>query len=165
MPAKLRTTQDLFQYKLGAALKMENTVLRMLGELEKAAQEKPLKQQFRHHAQETRGQIRNIEKAFTKLGEKAATNPCPAIEGIEREGKATMRKAEDTVLDAVLLAGAAETEHHEIAVYEDLIGQAEAMGQGEVARLLRENLEQEQHTLEEVTRASREFARQQAVAA
>jgi ferritin-like metal-binding protein YciE len=46
--------------------------------------------------------------------------------------------------------GAAETEHHEIAVYEGLIINARAMGRDDVVDLLQQNLEQEQHTLEEV---------------
>ena len=58
----------------------------------------------------------------------------------------------------MLLAGAAETEHHEIAVYEGLITHAYAMGKGDVVELLRHNLEQEQHTLAEVKRVAEKAA-------
>lgn len=85
---RLNTPEGVFTYKLGAALTMENTVLEMLGDLEEKSQRKELKQQFRHHAQETKQQIRNLEKAFKALGEEANDSPCPAIEGIEKEGKA-----------------------------------------------------------------------------
>jgi ferritin-like metal-binding protein YciE len=61
-------------------------------------------------------------------------------------------------VDAVILAGASETEHHEIAVYEGLIMQAEALGHEDLVPLFQENLEQEQHTLEEVKRASQKIA-------
>src|SRR5438552_6928869 len=44
----------------------------------------------------------------------------------------------------------------EIAVYNGLIMKAEAMGEEDVANLLRENLEQEEHTLEEVDKRSEE---------
>jgi ferritin-like metal-binding protein YciE len=158
---KLDARKDVFSFKLGAALKMENTVLEMLGELEEKSQREQLKQQFRHHAEETRQQIRNLEQAFSALGEEPEENPCPAIEGIEKEGKANIKKAADDVVDAVILSGAAETEHHEIAVYEGLITDAEAMGKQDVAVLLRENLEQEQHTLQEVKQASKQLAQQQ----
>ena len=136
---KLNSPQELFQYKLGAALKMENTVLGMLGDLEEAAQKDDLKQQFRHHADETREQIRNIEQAFSVLGE----------------------EPDDSLVDAVILSGAAETEHHEIAVYEGLITEAEAMGKQDIVQLLSQNLEQEQHTLEEVKHATHELAQEQ----
>jgi len=158
---KLNSPQELFQYKLGAALKMENTVLGMLGDLEEAAQKDDLKQQFRHHADETREQIRNIEQAFSVLGEEPDDSPCPAIEGIEKEGKANIKKADDSLVDAVILSGAAETEHHEIAVYEGLITEAEAMGKQDIVQLLSQNLEQEQHTLEEVKHATHELAQEQ----
>src|SRR3954469_7906070 len=95
---KLNSPQELFQYKLGAALKMENTVLGMLGDLEEAAQKDDLKQQFRHHADETRKQIRNIEQAFSALGEEPDDSPCPAIEGIEKEGQANIKKADDSLV-------------------------------------------------------------------
>jgi ferritin-like metal-binding protein YciE len=159
---KLDTPQELFTYKLGAALTMENTVLDMLGDLEEKARSEQLKQQFHHHAQETQQQIRNIEQAFSAMGEEPEDEPCPPIQGIQKESKANIKKTDDALVDAVILSGAAETEHHEIAVYESLIAQAEAMGRSNVVSLLRENLEQEQHTLEEVRQATRQVAQQTA---
>ncbi|HZU59524.1 MAG TPA: ferritin-like domain-containing protein [Solirubrobacteraceae bacterium] len=158
---KLETPQDVFHHQLGAALKMENTVLQMLGDLEEAATREPLKQQLRHHADETREQIRNLEQAFAALGEDPDDKPCPAIEGIEKEGQANIKKAQENVVDAVILSGAAETEHHEIAVYEGLITEAQAMGKQDIVVLLQRNLEQEEHTLEEVKQARRELAHEQ----
>jgi ferritin-like metal-binding protein YciE len=147
---RLNTPEELYHYKLGAALKMEQTVLDMLDDNAEAAQREELKQLFRHHQDETRQQISNLEEAFRAFGWEVDDSPCPAIQGIEKEGKANVKKADDKLVDAVLLAGAAETEHHEIAVYEGLITNAQAMGKGDVVELLRQNLEQEQHTLQEV---------------
>jgi ferritin-like metal-binding protein YciE len=61
-------------------------------------------------------------------------------------------------VDDVILAGAAETEHHEIAVYEWLIAHVEALDTPDAVALLQRNLEQEQHTLDEVQRAIRAAA-------
>jgi ferritin-like metal-binding protein YciE len=162
---RLNTPEELFHYKLGAALTMEQDVLEMLGKLEDEAQRDQLKQQFRHHADETRHQIENLEKAFAALGTDPDDSPCPAIQGLDKEAKANIKKADDSVVDEVILSGAAETEHHEIAVYEGLITQAEALGRPEVVRLLQENLEQEQHTLEEVKQQSQQVAREVVAAA
>ena len=71
-----------------------------------------------------------------------------------------IKKADDGLVDAVILSGAADTKHHEISVYEGLIAKAEAMGDQDVVALLQENLEQEQHTLEEVKRASQQLAQE-----
>jgi ferritin-like metal-binding protein YciE len=154
----IESPRELFTYKLGAALTMEQTVLGMLGQLETAAQRDELKQQLRHHAQETEQQIRNLDQAFQALGVEVDDKPCPAIEGIEKEGQALIKMTDEHLVDAVILGGAADTEHHEISVYEGLITKAEAMGEEDVVALLQENLEQEQHTLEEVKKGSRQVA-------
>ncbi len=101
--------------------------------------------------------MQNLEQAFTKLGVEPDDKPCPAIEGIDKEGKANIKKAADQMVDVVILSGAAETEHHEIAVYESLLTQAEQIGEPEVTRLLQQNLEIEQHTLDEVKQQQRQL--------
>jgi ferritin-like metal-binding protein YciE len=157
---RLNTPEELYHFKLGAALKMEQTVLDMLDSNAEEAQDSKLKELFRHHQEETREQIQNLEKAFQVLGWEVDDSPCPAIEGIEKEGKANAKKTDDSLVDAVLLSGAAETEHHEIAVYEGLITFAQAMGKGDVVELLEHNLEQEKHTLEEVKNTTHHIAAQ-----
>lgn len=156
---RLHNPQDIFSYKLGSALTMENTVLEMLGDLEEKAQSRELKEMLSQHALETRQQIANIQSAFEQLGEKVDDSPSPAIEGIEKEGQATIKKTDDELVDTIILAGAAETEHHEIAVYEGLITHAEAQGATVIADLLRRNLEQEQNTLVKVQQATEQLAR------
>ena len=162
---KIHTPTELFAHKLGAALTMENTVVEMLGKLVEEANDSGLKNELRHHAEETQAQIRNLRQAFRALGMEAEEQPCPAIEGIEKEGEANLKMVEDDLTDHVILAGCSETEHHEIAVYENLITHADAMGQEDVVALLRENLEQEQHTLGEVMKAALKMAQRDAAAA
>jgi ferritin-like metal-binding protein YciE len=158
---KLSTPQELFAHKLGACLTMENTVKGMLEKLIGEAKDSELKQQLRHHKEETEAQIRNLHQAFSSIGQDAEEKPCPAIKGIEAEGDATLKMVEnDSLTDDVILAGCAETEHHEIAVYETLIVHADALGHDDIVALLRENLEQEQHTLGEVLKASLKHAQQ-----
>lgn len=149
---RLDTAEEAYHYKLGAALKMENTVLEMLGKNAEEAQDDSLKELFHHHEEETKEHIENLRAAFIALGWEVDDSPSPAIEGIDKEGKANAKKADDSVVDSVLLQSAVETEHHEIAVYENLIVKARAMGADDVVALLQHNLEQEQHTLEEAQR-------------
>ena len=162
---KIHNPRELFAFKLGAALTMENTVLDMLGQLQEEANSSELKQQLRHHAEETRGQIRNLQQAFQALGREPEEQPCPAIEGIEKEGQSNLKMVEDDLKDHVILAGCSETEHHEISVYENLITNADAMGQEDIVALLRENLEQEQHTLGEVMKSALSMAQRAATTA
>jgi ferritin-like metal-binding protein YciE len=158
--AKLGNPHELFVFELGAALTMEQTVLEMLRMLEQRASDDRLAEQFSHHRDETDGQIRNLEQIFSALGEQPRNQPCQAIDGLRREGDELMALASDEVLDAVLVGGAAKTEHHEIAVYDGLIAKAEAMGEEDVVSLLQENLEQEEHTLGEVTKLGERLTQQ-----
>ena len=162
---KVESPKELFIHNLGACLTMENTVEEMLGKLTEEANDSELKQKLRHHREETQAQIRNLPQVFQSIGEEPKEQPCPAIEGIEKEGETSLRLTADELNDAVILAGCAETEHHEIAVYENLIVHANALGQEDVVALLQENLEQEQHTLGEVLKATLKDAQRSGVKA
>jgi ferritin-like metal-binding protein YciE len=156
--AQINDPRKLFAYKLGTALSGEKKVLSMLKKQEQRAQDERLKQQFRHHREETEGQIRNIEQAFEQIGEKPTGRSNPTVEGLAQHADSLVEKADEQLVDNVLVGGAAETEHVEIALYEDLITQAKAMGEQQVVSLLEQNLQQEQHTLEEVKRVSEQLA-------
>jgi ferritin-like metal-binding protein YciE len=162
---KVENPKELFVHKLGAALTMENTVEEMLGKLIEKANDAKLKQQLRHHREETQAQIRNLHQAFSTLGMEEKERPCPAIEGIEKDGESNLAMADESLYDSIILAGCAETEHHEIAVYETLIVHATALGHEDIVALFQENLEQEQHTLGEVLKATVKEAEKQRVSA
>lgn len=158
---RLNTPEESYNWQLGAALKMEKKIVGMLDELIEESHDESLKQLLRTHQQETHGHIDNVERAFSAMGWEVDESPCPAIEGIEKEGKSTIKKADDHIVDSVILEGAMETEHHEMAVYENLILNARAMGRDDVAQLLQHNFDQEQQALQKV----KTLAEQVAVAA
>src|SRR5947209_4387366 len=111
---RLNTPGELYEYKLGAALKMEQTVIKMLEENIEHAQDDAVKRLLERHLAETHGHVENLENLFTLLGSDADTSPCPAIEGLQKEAKANVKKTDGALLDVVILQGAVETEHHEI---------------------------------------------------
>jgi ferritin-like metal-binding protein YciE len=150
---RLTTPEEAYNYKLGAALTMERRVLSILEDNIKEAQDTDVEGVFRHHHVDTKEHVRNLEEAFGLLGWEVDDSPCPAIDGLMAEGKANAKKTDKSLIDSVLLQGAVEVEHHEIAVYENLIVNARAMGRQDVIDVLRRNLDSESHTLEEVTRA------------
>ncbi|MCW3003632.1 MAG: hypothetical protein JWQ20_2930 [Conexibacter sp.] len=162
---RLNSPREAFTFKLGSALKMENKVLDMLGDQENDANRDELKQQIRQHADETRQHVRNVEQSFQLLGQEPDENPNVVIEAIDKEGKANVKLSDDAIADNVLLAGMEATEHHEIATYEWLIANAQALGHQNVVPLLQQNLESEQRTLEGVRQASQRVAREVAGAA
>jgi ferritin-like metal-binding protein YciE len=155
--AEINDPNKLFEHELGMALGAERKVLATLKKLEQNAQREELKQQFHHHLEETEGQIQNLEQAMQVIGAEGG-HESDAATGIAAEGEKLLGKVDEELIDAVLLGAAAKTEHVEIAMYEGLITKAEAMGQDDIVALLQENLEQEQHTLEEVREASQKLS-------
>jgi ferritin-like metal-binding protein YciE len=160
MGPTIESPQELFIHKLGAALTMEETILGMLEDLQKQARDPKLKQALAQHHRETEQQVGNLQRVFDAIGEPAERQPCPAIDGLKKEGETMLRQVDDSLNDSVILSGVVETEHHEIAVYDGLIITAEKMGDDDVIALLNENVEQEAATLEKAIKASEQLARQ-----
>ena len=155
---RIREPRELFVHRLGAALKMETTVAELLGTLTARTQSPELRGLLHRHADETHHQIANLHEAFAALGEETKEKASAAIKGIESEGETLIRLTDESLVDAVILSSAAETEHHEIAVYETLMTHARALGHETVGGLLRENLRQELAMLEEINAATARLA-------
>jgi ferritin-like metal-binding protein YciE len=151
---EISDARKLFEHQLGEALNMERTVLTMLKKNEQTATEPTLKELFAHHRQETEGQIKNIEQVFASLGQQPSGHVCHAMDGMKKESQELVEKTAPELVDGVLAGGATHVEHYEIATYEGLLKHAEAMSAEDIVPLLEENLEQERHTLEEVSRVA-----------
>ena len=158
--AKVETPTELFLHKLGAAVTMEETILEMLENLESEASDATLQRNLRQHHEETQQQIQNLHRIFEALGAEPEKQPCPAIEGLEKEGKTMIKEVDDQLVDSVILGGVIETEHHEIAVYDGLIIKAEQMDDDDIVALLHENLEQEEAALDKAVKASEQTSKQ-----
>ena len=162
MAAQVNESRELFTQMLGQML----TVERMLAEevlptLAEQTQDQELREGFEHHIEETRGQLANVEQAFSKLGESAKAQPSKTLEALEREYRQTIEEIGPPELgDCFRTAAAAKTEHFEIAAYTSLITMAQAMGEDEVVELLQENLSQEEETLQTVEQAAEKLTGQ-----
>jgi ferritin-like metal-binding protein YciE len=158
--AQLSDPQELFAYKLGTALAAERKVHTELGKMEREAQLPELKQGFARHREETEQQIRNVEQALEAIGAPATAHDDLVAKAIAQQAEQMLGRVDESLVDAVLAAGAAETEHHEIAMYDGLIAMAGKMGQEDVVALLQENLEQELQTLREIETVTERLAQQ-----
>lgn len=150
--------EDLFEFQLGSALTMEHDSMTMLRELETAAQSDEVKQLFSHHQQETQQQIDNLERAFQLLGKQPDESPSQTTKGLMKEGMSLIGKTDRGLVDSVALSAALGTEHYEISAYESLCTAAESLGRTEVQTLLQQNLQQEEHTCEELKQTARKLA-------
>jgi ferritin-like metal-binding protein YciE len=141
--------RELFLHELRDILYAEKQIAKALPLMAKEAGDEELRDGLRHHLEETREQIANLERVFEQLGERAKGEQCPGIEGIITEHDEFMSEEdpEGGVRDVFLTGAAARTEHYEIAAYTGLISLATALGERDCAELLRANLAQEKEML------------------
>ncbi|MFL5952274.1 MAG: ferritin-like domain-containing protein [Gaiellaceae bacterium] len=158
--ASIETPHELFVHKLGAALTMEETILDMLENLQEEASDPKLQRDLQDHHRETQQQVENLKRVFQALGEEPEQQPCPTVEGLEKEGKQMIKQTDESLVDSVILSGVIETEHHEIAVYDGLIITAEQMDDDDIVALLQENLEQEEGALDKAVKSAEQSAKQ-----
>jgi ferritin-like metal-binding protein YciE len=156
--ATVETPTELLLHELGATLTMEETILEMLENLQDEASDTKLKQQLQQHHTETQQQIQNLRRIFEALGEQPEKKPCPAIEGLERDGEQLIKEVDDALVYSVILGGVIKTEHYEVAVYDGLIIKAEQLEDDDIVALLQENLEQEEATLDKAVKAAEQSA-------
>ena len=94
----------------------------------------------------------------------SATVPLRRVVGVQRRGTtASLRLSRNHGSEntrAFLTGAGARTEHYEIAAYEGLVTMANAMGEDDVARLLNENLAQEQNALRKIQTIGKRLAAQ-----
>lgn len=155
---RLNTPEEVYNYKLGAALKMERTVVEILEVNIKNAENALVMEVLGSHLEESRSHAPTLESAFSLLGWAIDDSPCPVIDAFEKEGKAQIKKAEATVVDGLVLQDAAEIESYEIGAYESLIVYSRAMDRPDVAELLHQNAESERAALAKIRALQRELA-------
>lgn len=146
----LKTPMELVRFQLRTARTMEDDSLAALGELASAAQSSDVRKLFRHHADETRGQIENLSRVFGLLEFPESTAASPSTKGISKQAQALISRSAPALRDQVTLSSALGNEHYEIAAYDALIIAVQSMGHTEAVALLQENLDQETHTSQEL---------------
>ena len=151
--------RELFLHELGDVLYAKRTLVKALPKMAQEATDSSLAEAFEKHLGETQQHVTNVEKAFETVGETAKAEKCPGIEGIKKEHDefVTNEEPSSDVLNIFLTGAAARTEHYEIAAYTGLITMAKALGETDAAKLLSENLKDEQAALETVSSISQQL--------
>jgi ferritin-like metal-binding protein YciE len=153
MAKKPKMLDELFHEGLQDIYFAEKKILVALPEMAKAAAAEELADAFREHEEQTREQVRRLEKVFKLIDEKPKAKKCPAIIGLIEEGEDLIEEYEDSpALDAGLLAAAQAVEHYEIARYGTLKGWARELGLNEAGSLLQATLEEEKDTDEKLSK-------------
>jgi ferritin-like metal-binding protein YciE len=122
----------------------EKQLVQALPKMARAASDPTLKSGFENHLEQTKQHVARLEKAFEVLGAKPKTKTCEAMKGLIAEAQSHMKeKADDALMDAILIASAQKVEHYEIAGYGNVRAMAQAIGKQDVVKLLDSTLREE----------------------
>lgn len=161
----IKTLQEKFLHGLGDIYDAEHQFLEAQQEMLPQANSTTVKSLLEQHIKETEQQITVLEQVFEAVGETPKREKCAASAGIVKENESLLSEVSGNpaLVDLAISGGAAKVEHYEIATYRMLITGAQQMGQTQVAKLLQQNLQQEEATAQKIeTSASALF--QQALA-
>ncbi len=137
--------RELLMHSLGDLLSAERVFLQGTRALAREAMDPAVKARTEAHVGETEGQIERLKEAFAAVGERAKAVKCEAAVGLKEEHDSfkSEEKPSKLLLSAFGLGSGLRVEHYEIAAYRSTIAVAEALGERECARLLKENLQEE----------------------
>jgi ferritin-like metal-binding protein YciE len=140
--------RELLVEQLRDAYSAEKQALRCMQKVVKQASSPALREGIQMHIEETQTHIERVEQAMEKLGARHGRKVCEAMRGLVEEAQHEIEQQDGRgpILDLVIVAGMQRIEHYEIAAYGTDIALATALGDGEVARLLSEILEEEKST-------------------
>ena len=162
--ATISEPRQLFVSELQAMLYVEQKLAdEVLPELVNEVSNSDLKEDLRHHLDETKQQVANLERVFELLGEEPKADKSHAVDGLTAQHDKVVKNIESAELrDFFDACAAAKTEHLEIAAYDGLITAAESLGDSEVVSLLEENLDQEKSALKKAEKAAETIAKETA---
>ena len=140
----MKTLDDAFKHTLKDVYYAENALIKALPNVANAVSNKALKAAIEDHLEETRQQIKMLDKVFKSIGEKASGEKCDAIDGLIKEANGIIEEAKGgSALHPAVIAAAQAVEHYEISRYGSLREWAKVLGYQEAHDLLSAILDQE----------------------
>ncbi len=141
----MRALFDIFVEQLENMYEAENQMVKNLPKLIKICSSPELRELLNLHLEETKEQVRRLEKVFVILKTKPAKAPCEALKGLLCEVADLVKsRKESAIVDAAIIAAEQKIEHYELASYTTLHSFAKHLGlDNEIVDLLQETLEEE----------------------
>ena len=141
---KLDTLHDLFVLEIQDLYDAENQIIQAMPQLMDVVTSNTLKEGIQNHLDQTREQIKRLEKICQELDIEPNGKTCVGMEGIIEEGIELLQEAVPSpTLDAALIAALQKVEHYEISGYGTTAAYAKQMGHTKALDLLHTTLEEE----------------------
>ena len=157
----IQTVKDLLVRELNEVYSAEQAILNVLPQLAGDCQTQEAKDLFLGHAGQTQQQLENIRRCFQILGSRPRAVPSEEIKGLAQALDAFTREEPSPELLALFdLDKALKAKHYEIASYRMLIDMSNLLAHGECARLLEQNLNQEEEMARRLQQMGRLMAQQ-----
>lgn len=149
--------REMLTEELKDAYSAEKQALRCMQKAVRSASDPALREGIQMHIEQTQTHIERVESALEQLDARPGRKVCEAMRGLVEEAQNQIGEHDKgPIMDLVIVAGMQRIEHYEIAAYGTNCALAEALGESEVAKLLRQTLEEEKQTdakLTEVTQS------------
>jgi ferritin-like metal-binding protein YciE len=144
--------RELFEDELKDIYWAEKALTKALPKMAKNATSEELINAIEEHLEVTKGHVERCEQAFEMMDKPARAKKCEAMDGLIREAQDIMESTEEGVVrDAGIISGAQKIEHYEIASYGTLCAFAKTLGEGEIADLLEQTLNEEKEADQTLT--------------
>jgi ferritin-like metal-binding protein YciE len=154
----MQSAKELFTHELGDMMDAENKILEIIDETLEQTQNPHMEKALEQHRTQTENQIQRLQQCFEVLGEEAEETECKGIVGLKQEKEEFMEEEpSEEVLEAFNIGAAIKVEHYEIAAYTSLMGMAQKLGLPKAAKLLGQNLKEEQQMLKKCEAVEKKF--------
>lgn len=144
---ELKNIYDLLFHEIQVLYAAEELLIAGITRMMGKAKDDTLKAAFKQHLAETKVHKERLEEVAKHLGIEVEGDGNPSMKGLIAEGEKVMHKdATHEALDAALIAGTQKIEHYEISGYGTAAHYAKLRGLTDIAKVLRQTLEEEQAT-------------------
>ncbi len=147
----MNTLQQLFDYRLQNIYTAEYELLDVLQDLAVESTDSKLRRAFAEQRNQTMRHIKRLERVFKIRGRQPTEIRCPELEGIVRMKKGfTEERPTPPIRDTFNTEVGQKIQHFQVASYESLANMASRMDMATVAKLLRDNLQEEKSAMYEL---------------
>jgi len=154
----MQSAKELFTHELGDILDAENRILGIIDETLPQTQNPQMQKALEQHRTQTEKQIERLQQCFEAMDEEPEQTECKGIMGLKQEKEEFMQEEPgEEVLEAFNLGATIKVEHYEIAAYTSLMGMAQKLGMTKAAKLLGQNLREEQQMLKKTEAVEKKF--------